>query len=427
MGNGFCPGRLFAVSLRAFASSLFVRLGINSEVGKTRRTDGKWILPRKALRSQPSRLCVFAVRLVGDEQRSREDAKNRWEMDLAPEGSSQSAFAPLCLRCSSGWGLDVAVFFGNCNLLSYRFSTGMKTTGCAIGLDVGGTKIAGGVVTANGRVVARRVIPTQARRGGDAVLSDALALARSLLAEAATSGHGISAIGVGVGELVDLDGKVVSEQTIGWRGLPVLETFAELAPAVIEADSRAAAYCEARFGAGRTYRIFLYVTVGTGIGSSLVLDGVPYTGARGNSGTLASSPLTARCPECETVLQPVLEQIASGPALVSRYNERAAVGVASAEEVLAAASAGDPRAIMVVRTAGEALGATVGLMINMLDPCAVVVGGGLGTADGLYRESFVASTRQHVWSDTHRDLPIVTASYGSDAGFVGAAAMALQR
>ena len=66
-------------------------------------------------------------------------------------------------------------------------------------------------------------------------------------------------------------------------------------------------------------------------------------------------------------------------------------------------------------------------MVNMLDPEIVVVGGGLGMAGGLYWESFVASTRRHIWSDTHRDLPIVTAAYGSDAGFVGAAALALQK
>ena len=75
----------------------------------------------------------------------------------------------------------------------------------------------------------------------------------------------------------------------------------------------------------------------------------------------------------------------------------------------------------------RALGATLGLMVNMLDPEIVVVGGGLGMAGGLYWESFVASTRRHIWSDTHRDLPIVTAAYGSDAGFVGAAALALQK
>jgi glucokinase len=303
----------------------------------------------------------------------------------------------------------------------------MKGSVCAIGLDVGGTKIAGGVVTPAGEVITKRVIPTLPERGGEAVLSDALALASSLLEEARATGWNVVAIGIGVAELVDLSGNVTSAQTIPWRGLRVQERFSTLAPAVVEADSRAAACCEARFGAGHRYRIFLYVTVGTGIGASLVLEGVPYPGARGSSGTLASSPLTARCTECGAVLRPVLEQIASGPALVTRYNQLANARVVKAEEVVAAAAAGDSLAIQVIETASEALGATVGLMVNMLDPEAIVVGGGLGTAGGLFWENFVVSTRQHIWSDTHRDLPIVTAAYGSDAGFVGAAAMALQR
>ena len=303
----------------------------------------------------------------------------------------------------------------------------MKTSVCAIGLDVGGTKIAGGIVSPDGNVLSKRVVPTLPQRGGEAVLSDALALASSLREEARATGRNPVAIGIGVAELVDLHCNVTSAQTIPWRGVPVRKRFADLAPTLVEADSRAAAFCEAKFGAGRNHRIFLYVTVGTGIGSSLVLEGVPYPGARGSSGTLASSPLTTRCTECGATLRPVLEQFASGPALVARYNQLAKTRVAKAEEVLAAAAAGDSSAIRVIETASEALGATVGLMVNMLDPEAIVVGGGLGTAGGLYWENFVGSTRQHIWSDTHRDLPIVTAAYGSDAGFVGAAALALQR
>jgi len=92
-----------------------------------------------------------------------------------------------------------------------------------------------------------------------------------------------------------------------------------------------------------------------------------------------------------------------------------------------AAAADDRNALQVVQTASEALGATVGLMVNMLDPEAVVVGGGLGSAGGLYWEYFVAFTRRHIWSDTHRDLPIITGAYGSEAGLVGAAVMAMHR
>jgi glucokinase len=298
---------------------------------------------------------------------------------------------------------------------------------CAIGLDVGGTKIAGGIVTPDGRIFGRRVIPTLPGRGGEAVLRDAMQLSADLLTEAREAGLSPVSIGVGVGELVDLQGNITSDQTIHWRRLPVREQFSTLAPALMEADSRAAGFCEAQFGVGRPFKSLLYITVGTGIGCSLVVDGVPYAGARGSTGTLASSPMTVVCPHCGKTSRPILEEMASGPALVARYNQRSSKPATSCQEILAAVAAGNPDAVEVVRTGGEALGVTAALLVNVLDPEAVVVGGGLGSAAGLYWDSFVTAARMHIWSGTHRQLPILKASYGGDAGFVGAAMLAFRR
>jgi glucokinase len=91
---------------------------------------------------------------------------------------------------------------------------------------------------------------------------------------------------------------------------------------------------------------------------------------------------------------------------------------------VAAAVAGDFEAAHIVRSAGEALAASVGLLVNVLDPEAVVVGGGLGLSEGPYWESFLGSTRYHIWSELHRNLPIVRAATGPDAGVIGAAARA---
>lgn len=311
----------------------------------------------------------------------------------------------------------------------------------AIGLDVGGTKIVGGVLsfpgrTRHGEVLARQIIPTLPERGGQAVLADALDLARQLMAKAQAMELDIAGIGVGVCELVDLEGNVTSAQTVAWQGLPVQDAFSELAPALVESDVRAPAFAEAHFGAGQPFRIFVYVTVGTGISYCLVQDGQPYAGARGNALILASSPLTTTCTTCGTVLSPVLEAFASGPALVSRYNRALAVHTGRdadarqstrGEEVLVAVEAGDQLAIGVVDSAGAALGVSVGWLVNVLDPEAVIMGGGLGTIGGLYWDSFVASTRHHIWSDTNRDIPIEPATLGVDAGFVGAAAIAVHR
>jgi glucokinase len=298
----------------------------------------------------------------------------------------------------------------------------------AIGLDVGGTKIAGGVVALDaGRVLARRAIPTRPERGAAAVLEDALALAAALRADAEGQGLSISGLGVGVPELVDGDGNITSGHAIAWRGAPVRERFAELAPAVVEADVRAHALAEARYGAGRAYRLFAFVTVGTGISSCLVQDSTPYAGARGNALILASSPLTTTCPACGAVLRPVLEEFAAGPAGGARNNGVCAGPGARGADVDAAAEAGDAGARRVLQTAGEALGVSAGWLINVLDPEALIVGGGLGLAGGLYWESFVAATRAHIWADGSRDLPIVSAALGPDAGLIGAAAASARR
>jgi len=153
-----------------------------------------------------------------------------------------------------------------------------------------------------------------------------------------------------------------------------------------------------------------------------VQEGRPHVGARGNAILLASSPLTTVCSHCGTVLQPVLETFAGGPGLVASYNAVTGQQFTRAEAVLAAAHDGDRDAVRIVRHAAQALGVAVGWLVNVLDPAAVIVGGGLGSVDGLYWECFVAAAREHIWSAETRALPILHAGLGPDAGIIGAAA-----
>lgn len=299
----------------------------------------------------------------------------------------------------------------------------MDGHGCAIGIDVGGTKIAGGVVDlGSGEIVAREVVPTEPGRGGDAVLGTALDVATRLAVAAHRQGREIAGVGVGVAELVDPAGCVRSAHTIDWRGLPIAKRFGEIAPAVVESDVRAAALAESRYGAGRAFSLFAYVTIGTGISSCLVQDGVPFSGARGNALVLSSGPLTVRCPTCGNLVRHVVEEYASGPALVARYLERTGRTVSGAEGVLIAAMDGDPAALEIVESGAESLGSSIGFLVNVIDPEAVIVGGGLGTAPGPYWERLVRSTREHIWAEETRELPILQASLGPDAGLIGAAA-----
>lgn len=298
----------------------------------------------------------------------------------------------------------------------------------AIGLDIGGTKIAAGVVLwPSGEILQRKILPTRPTRGGQAVLKDSLDLARQLYDWARMEGIEVAGIGAGVAELVDCDGNVTSSCTIHWRGVPVQARLSEIAPAQVESDVRAAAVAEGMFGAGRGRRLFAYVTVGTGISSCLVQDGRPFKGAKGNAITLSSSPLSTVCTHCGAKLRPVLEEFASGPAIAKRFaqatKEQNRESAESCEEVFRAASNGDKAATDILTSAGEALGVSVAFLVNVLDPEMVVVGGGLGMAGGLYWEAFQRSCREHIFSDDSRALPIVPAKLGTDAGLVGAGAI----
>ena len=295
---------------------------------------------------------------------------------------------------------------------------------CLIGVDVGGTKIAAGLVALPaGQVLTRRLQFTLPQRGGDAVLADVVALVGSLQDEATRLNMRPAAIGVGVAELVSPTGVILDEATIRWMGLPVsvhIESETSL-PVTVEADVRAAARGEAELGAGRGLQSFLYVTVGTGISACLVLDGSPYTGARGLAGSFASSRTLIAADHGGLVAGPPLERFAGGPALASRLSALLPTFNGAAPEVLAMAAAGNNAAISVVDSAAGALGAATAHLVNVLDPQAIVIGGGLGLAAGRYRHNLERALRSHIYSDHHRDVPLLNAVLGADAGWIGAA------
>jgi glucokinase len=284
----------------------------------------------------------------------------------------------------------------------------------AIGIDVGGTKVALGVVTSDGELISRDRVENRTACDAGALLASVAAAARRLADPLRIVG-----VGVGICELVDLDGEIRSSTSIPWTREELVRALAPIGPVTLEADVRTAALAEARRGAGRPFSSFVYVSVGTGISHCLVVDGEPQAGAHGFAQLVGSTPLTVRCGDSRTTL--VLEKIASGPALAGRC------GAGSAEEVLARAAAGDAAAVAAVEDAATMLGSFVALLVGVLDPEAVVVGGGLGSAPGAYWETTVRAARAHVWSEHVRSLPIVHAELGADAGLVGAGLAALRQ
>ncbi len=294
----------------------------------------------------------------------------------------------------------------------------------AVGIDVGGTKIAGGVVNlATGAVSERLQTNTDFARGGGPVLEDVTRMARALWSSARRQGVTPEALGIGVAELVDPQGTVFSDYRIKWRGMDVsgrlcaaLQDLGRF-EVVISADVRAAALAEARFGAGRGGQDFYYVTIGTGVSGVLVQNGTPYPGTKGAGLVIANGPVRCTCPECGHVQSHVVEDVASGPAIAAVFGPGR-----RAEDVVAAALSGDTRARAVINHAAQSLGPVLALLVGALDPDRLVIGGGLGSAPGPYFDSLKTAVRSGLWDGYRRDLPIVPAVLGTDAGLIGAAA-----
>jgi glucokinase len=261
------------------------------------------------------------------------------------------------------------------------------------GIDAGGTKLAVAVVEAqNGRILDAHEIPTNRQRGGAAVLSDCVELAGT-----AAQKHQIAAIGIGVPELVSLDGEIQSAASWDWRDGNWKAAFGATVSVYVDSDVRAAALAEARFGAGRDMSSFLYVTIGTGVSHSFVIDGLPWRGARGNA-IVSGAPL--------------IEIEASGPALARR------AGKLRAQDVLASET---DRSL--VAAAELTLGLEIARLVNALDPQIVVIGGGLGLATG-FSEGIIEKMRPHIYAAVTRDLQVLPAALGVDAGVIGAALVA---
>lgn len=292
-------------------------------------------------------------------------------------------------------------------------------TAVAVGIDIGGTKIAAGLVEVErGQVLAVRYRATAPGRGGDAVLADCVAMAADLLTGPARAGG--LAIGLGVPELVSPDGAIHSAFQFDWRSTDIAAAFGHLGDVRVESDVRAGAIAEATFGAAVGAHGALYVSIGTGISSCFLIDGEPWLGRYGNAIVLASGQTLSLCPESGTIVSQVVERIASGPALADRV--RLLGGVAtSGHDVLRLAETGDALAGEVATNAAQVVGSAIGQVVNVLDPDVVVLGGGLGVSEGLYRRELECAMRATIWSDASRDIPLRTSQLGAEAGLIGAA------
>ncbi|MCG6497820.1 ROK family protein [Kitasatospora sp. A2-31] len=315
-------------------------------------------------------------------------------------------------------------------------------------LDVGGTKIAGGLVGPDGELLHRVQLPTPAREGADAVLATVHRVL-DLVAEhplAATA----RAVGVGSAGPVDIRRGTVSPVNIpGWRDFPLRDAVAahpgaEGRPVVLGGDAVAMAAAEHWRGAARPYRNALCIVVSTGVGAGLILDGRLHTGPTGNAGHLGHITVDLDGRPCPCGSRGCIEGLASGTAIARTAREagwrpagtEVATGTggatgpggpadASAAAVAEAARAGDPIARQAFDGAARALAAGIAATATLVEIEAAVIGGGVAQAGEVFFEPLRRHLADYATLPFASGVTVLPARLGTDAGLVGAAALAL--
>jgi len=308
-----------------------------------------------------------------------------------------------------------------------------------VGVDVGGTKVLGGVVDATGKVLAtsRRDTP---REGGSELTKTIAAVALELMQE-----HSITAVGVSAAGFVSSDRKTMlaTPNIADWNGVQLEVELTKLIglPVVIENDANAAAWGEAKFGAGRNQAHMMMLTIGTGVGGGIVVNNELYRGAFGIAAEFGHLRVVPEGHLCGCGARGCFEQYASGSALRRHTREAISASPDLARNLLArgdgtidgltgqaitdAAREGDAVALAAFQTTAQYLGAGIASLAVLLDPSCVVIGGGVIDAG----EILLAPTREAMkrympFAGKHPYPEIVAAELGNEAGLVGVADLA---
>ena len=311
--------------------------------------------------------------------------------------------------------------------------------GLSIGIDVGGTKVLGGVVDESGTVLARARKDTPCQ-GGKALTQTIAETVKELMAE-----HAVSSVGVSAAGFVSSDRKTMlaTPNIADWNDVDLdfeLKSLIGL-PVIIENDANAAAWGEAKFGAGRNQNHMMMLTVGTGIGGGIVIDGQLQRGAFGIAAEFGHMRVVPEGHICGCGARGCFEQYASGNALLRHAREAINASPEVARNLLSrgdgtvagltgqiitqAAQEADPIALAAFNTTGHWLGAGIASLAVLLDPTCVVIGGGVIDAG----EILLAPTRESLertmpFAGKHPYPVLIAAELGNDAGLVGVADLA---
>ncbi|MEV6971809.1 ROK family protein, partial [Hamadaea sp. NPDC051192] len=302
----------------------------------------------------------------------------------------------------------------------------MDRAALALAVDIGGTKMAASLVSADGTVLGARSVPTLP---GDAetVFAPLAGLIRETLAEA--SGRPVVGIGIGTAGPLDLVEATVSPVNIlGWRGFPLAPRVAELAPGIpvrMAGDGMCAAVGEHWRGAARSVDDVIVLVVSTGVGGGLIQHGRLISGRTGNAGHIGHTVVDLDGDPCPCGGRGCVEGIASGPSMVAWARRQGWAGE-SAVDLAAAARDGDKVATQAFERAGRAVAAGIVSAAAIADLSLAVVGGGVSRAADVLLPPLRQAIADHAKLGFLRDLAVAPAELGNAAGLVGAAALAFE-
>lgn len=303
-----------------------------------------------------------------------------------------------------------------------------------IGIDIGGTGIAGGIVSEEGEIIARSERPTPIKEGGPRILEEAIAVARTLMQN---SKQKIAGIGIGAGGQIDTEQGIVYSATDvipGWKGMKIAEGFSRAfgLPSAVNNDVNVLALAESRFGAARSIRkgTVVFLALGTGVGGALLIDGAVHHGAHWSGGEfghiLITPPMNPDARKDLGGAAGTLEAYCSGPGLVQTWREltnNKDPNITGYDVVADAQAHPGGAGSEAIRKTGEWLG--VGLVtLATLDPDLYIIGGGLSELGDAILKPAREILRKYAMPGP-ATCPVVTAQLGVDAPIIGAASLVM--
>ncbi|MBD3256806.1 ROK family protein [candidate division GN15 bacterium] len=307
------------------------------------------------------------------------------------------------------------------------------------GIDIGGTSIKFGLTDSKGKVLHKEQRPTLANKGAEPLLHLVTNIAESLLLHAAEEEYDVRWVGVGTPGAIDSKtGTVIGSapNIPGWQGTAIGEILSERLnmPVHVENDANNVALAESRFGAAVGYSSIVCVTVGTGVGGGIILNGRLWRGANHSAGEIGHMTIKYDGVDCPNGNNGCLERYCSSSAIIERTRLKLSKQMTPAFEsvldgglanlnikkLFAAAKKNDQVAIEVIEETAGLLAAGLASVVNFLNPEVVVIGGGVADGGGGFVEAVSAGIKARAFPSATENLRIAKATLGNSAGFIGA-------